>query len=129
MRTLLVSWPTALESRMPGADRCPESVKGGLARPPTDSPDDTAPSELLTPLASWRRHRAAQRMSPAAPVTRRAAVRLVAFLAPSGMPRSVGAIRPEHVEAFITHLLERCGGRVRSAKASGNSSPTAAARS
>ena len=40
-----------------------------------DSPDDTTTSELLTLLASWRRHLVAQRMSPATLSTYAAAVR------------------------------------------------------
>ena len=32
---------------------------------------------------------------------------LAAFLAKQGMPTDVAYIRREHVEAFITHLLER----------------------
>jgi site-specific recombinase XerC len=47
-------------------------------------------------------------MSPATLATYSAAVRgLDAFLVDQAMPQAVGAIRREHVEAFITSLLER----------------------
>ena len=46
-----------------------------MATAPTGTRDDTASSELLTLLASWRRHLAAQRMSPATLATYSAAVR------------------------------------------------------
>jgi site-specific recombinase XerD len=77
-----------------------------MASPPTGSLDDTAPSELMTLLASWRRHLAAQRMSPATLATYSAAVRaLDSFLAVQGLPRGAAPLRREHVEAFITQLL------------------------
>jgi site-specific recombinase XerD len=78
------------------------------------------PSSLSTPanhtnagdlpdlLASWRRHLPAQRMSPATLSTYSAAVnQLDRFLTGRGMPRAASAIHREHVEAFITELLER----------------------
>lgn len=59
-------------------------------------------------LASWRRHLTAQRMSPATLATYSASVaQLDAFLAEQSMPLEVVDIRREHVEAFITSLLER----------------------
>jgi hypothetical protein len=68
---------------------------------------DTA-ADLADLLASWRRHLAAQRMSPATLSTYSAAVgRLDRFLDGRGMPRTAVAIHREHVEAFITELLER----------------------
>ena len=71
------------------------------------SPDDTTSSELLSLLASWQRALRAQRMSPTTLETYAAAVTgLDAFLAERGMPQAVMAISREHVEAFITHLLE-----------------------
>jgi site-specific recombinase XerD len=77
-----------------------------MATPPAGTDDHTAPSELTALLASWRRHLAAQNMSPATLATYSAAVRgLDAFLTDQGMPRAAAAIRREHVEAFITHLL------------------------
>lgn len=72
------------------------------------APHDTADSELMGLLDSWRRHLAAQRMSPATLATYSTAVRgLDAFLAAQDMPRTAGGLRREHVEAFITDLLER----------------------
>ena len=79
-----------------------------MATSPTSTLHDTAPSDLATLLASWRRHLTAQRMSPATLATYSAAVRgLDAFLAAQVMPQSVGSIHREQVEAFITSLLER----------------------
>jgi site-specific recombinase XerD len=78
-----------------------------MAISPTNAVHDTAPSDLQTLLASWRRHLAAQRMSPATLATYSAAVRgLDAFLAEQAMPRAIGSISREHVEAFITNILE-----------------------
>ena len=75
---------------------------------PDKRPHDTAPFDLPPLLASWRRHLTAQRMSPATLATYSAAVRGVdAFLATEQMPRVASSIRREHVEAFITNLLER----------------------
>jgi site-specific recombinase XerD len=79
-----------------------------MATSPTSTPNDTAPSDLAMLLASWRRHLTAQRMSPATLATYSAAVRgLEAFLVEQAMPQAVGSIHREHVEAFITSLLER----------------------
>jgi site-specific recombinase XerD len=80
----------------------------GMATSPTSTPNDTSPFDLPPLLASWRRHLTAQRMSPATLATYSAAVRgLDAFLAAEEMPRVASSIRREHVEAFITNLLER----------------------
>ncbi len=78
-----------------------------MVSPPTGAPHDTAGS--LGPLiASWRRHLAAQRSSPATIDTYTIAVgQLAAFLVDRRMPTEPGAIRREHVEAFIADLLER----------------------
>jgi site-specific recombinase XerD len=74
----------------------------------TDPSHDTATAELDNLLASWRRHLVAQRMSPATLSTYGTSVRQLArFLAEHGMPTSPRAISREHVEAFITDLLER----------------------
>ena len=77
--------------------------------PPT--PNDTSqpiPDALDELIASWRRHLRAQRMSPATISTYAAAVRqLAAFLRDNGMPSAPGSIRREHVEAWITVLLDR----------------------
>ncbi len=73
-----------------------------------DSAHDTATSDLPTLLASWRRHLAAQRMSPATLDTYSASVRgLDRFLGGQAMPQVAARIEREHVEAFITYLLER----------------------
>ncbi len=73
---------------------------------PSSEPHHTALPDLVPLLASWRRHLAAQRMSPATLSTYSAAVgQLDKFLEAQAMPRAVAAIRREHVEAFITHLL------------------------
>ena len=74
----------------------------------TDAAHHTATPELDGLLASWRRHLVAQRMSPATLSTYTTSVRqLAAFLADRGMPTTPAAITREHVEAFITDLLER----------------------
>ncbi len=74
-------------------------------------PDDTVPSstpELDELIGSWRRHLRAQRASPATISTYAIAARqLASFLAETGMPTAPPAIRREHVEAWITGLLER----------------------
>ena len=75
------------------------------------SPHSTASlpgSELEDLLASWRRHLVAQRLSPATLSTYSTSVtQLAGFLSDRGMPTSPASIRREHVEAFITDLLER----------------------
>jgi hypothetical protein len=69
---------------------------------------DTATAELDDLIASWRCHMVAQRMSPATLSTYGTSVRqLATFLAERGMPTSPAAITREHVESFITDLLER----------------------
>lgn len=79
-----------------------------MATTPSSGTNDTATSELLLLLASWRRHMTAQRMSKATLTTYSAAVgQLDAFLAAEGMPRAVANIRREHLEAFITDLLQK----------------------
>jgi site-specific recombinase XerD len=70
---------------------------------PTTSPDDVR--ALLT---SWRRSLAARRVRPATIATYTSAVeRMADYLDAAGMPTRVGAIRREHVEAFIADLLTR----------------------
>jgi site-specific recombinase XerD len=79
-----------------------------VATTPSSGTHDTAQSELLLLLASWRRHMTAQRMSRATLTTYSAAVsQLDAFLVAQGMPRAVANIGREHLEAFITDLLEK----------------------
>ncbi|MEX2183475.1 MAG: tyrosine-type recombinase/integrase [Chloroflexota bacterium] len=74
----------------------------------TDVAHHTATAELDGLIASWRRHLTAQRMSPATLSTYSTSVRQFArFLAERGMPTSQAAITREHVEAFVTDLLER----------------------
>ena len=78
-----------------------------MASEPPSSRDDKA-SEVASLLASWRRHLAAQRMSPATISTYSAAVHgLDVFLAASGLPQTIRDLRREHIEAFITAVLER----------------------
>lgn len=64
--------------------------------------------ELDELVSSWRRHLRAQRMSPATIATYSTAVRqLAGYLLAHGMPTAPSVIRREHVEAWITDLLER----------------------
>jgi site-specific recombinase XerD len=77
-------------------------------RPPSAANPTTAPGEIRTLLPSWRRSLAARRTSPATIATYGSAVeRLTDYLEAAGMPTRVGAIRREHVEAFISDLLTR----------------------
>ena len=78
----------------------------------TDSPTrhavhSTATDDLSALVASWRRSLAARRVSPATIDTYTTAVgQLAAFLHEKGMPETVGAIRREHVEAFVLDVLQ-----------------------
>jgi site-specific recombinase XerD len=68
----------------------------------------TVPGELGELLNSWRRHLRAQRISPATISTYSTAVgQLGVFLAKQGMPTAPAGIHREHVEAFITSVLEK----------------------
>ncbi|MGD0861780.1 MAG: tyrosine-type recombinase/integrase [Candidatus Limnocylindrales bacterium] len=68
---------------------------------------DTAPDALPALVASWRRSLAARRASPATIDTYRTAViQLANYLAAHGMPDRASTIRREHIEAFVTDLLE-----------------------
>lgn len=79
-----------------------------MAAVSTDVGHHTAATELDNLNASWRRHLVAQRMSPATLSTYGTSVRQLArFLAEHGMPTSAVAVTREHVEAFITDLLDR----------------------
>lgn len=79
-----------------------------MVQSPAVMTDDTTTGELARLLTSWRRHLAAQRMSPATLSTYSAAVNgLARFLAERGMPTAPAGIAREHVEAFITDLLAR----------------------
>jgi len=74
---------------------------------PTGTPHSTARTELDGLLESWRRHLRAQRISPATISTYSTAVgQLTRFLERQGMPTAPASIRREHVEAFITDILE-----------------------
>jgi site-specific recombinase XerD len=71
-------------------------------------PTIEAPDEARSLLTSWRRSLAARRVSPATIATYTSAVeRMADFLDAAGMPTGVGAIRREHVEAFIADLLTK----------------------
>ena len=75
---------------------------------PADSAHSTAPTELAGLLASWKRHLRAQRISPATISTYGTAVsQLTGFLSDHGMPTTPANVHREHVEAFITSILER----------------------
>jgi site-specific recombinase XerD len=75
---------------------------------PTTPAQDTTAGDIRPLAASWRRSLAARRLSPATIATYTSAVaNLADYLAAAGMPTSVGSIRREHVEAFITDLLGR----------------------
>lgn len=73
---------------------------------PTATTNDT--DELAELSASWARHLRAQHASPRTIETYTQAVGLLRrFLARQGMPTSPQAITREHVEAFVTDLLDR----------------------
>lgn len=73
---------------------------------PVIAPDGTAPDTIGALLPSWRRSLAARRVSPRTIATyTTSAAQLETYLAAAGMPTRVGAIRREHVEAFIADLL------------------------
>lgn len=75
---------------------------------PTSTVHSTAPDDLLTLAASWRRSLAARRSSPRTIATYTTAVeQLAGFLAAAGMSIRVANVRREHVEAWITDLLAR----------------------
>jgi site-specific recombinase XerD len=75
---------------------------------PADPTHSTAVSELEALSASWRRHLTAQRLSRATLSGYGISVRLLdRFLAERGMPTSPAAISREHVEAFVSDLLDR----------------------
>ena len=79
-----------------------------MATAPTTELNDTTQSDLPALLGSWRRHLAAQRMSPATLDTYSASVRgLDRYLASEAMPQAIVEIHRQHVEGYITWLLER----------------------
>ncbi len=68
----------------------------------------SAPGDLRTRAASFRRSLVASNLSPLTVKTYAEGVGLLAaFLAERGMPTDVGSVTREHVEAFITDQLER----------------------
>lgn len=74
---------------------------------PTGTVHSTVPGDLAELVVSWRRHLRAQRISPATISTYSTSVsQLARFLERQGMPTAPTAIRREHVEAFITDVLE-----------------------
>jgi len=84
-----------------------ETVRATPAIPFDDTGADE-PDELTSLLASWKRSLRAQRISPSTISTYAIAVgQLHAFLLERGMPVAPASISREHVEAFITDLLER----------------------
>src|SRR3972149_3079136 len=87
----------------------PARRKQAVSISPTSAANaTTAPDDVRTLLASWRRSLAARRTSPATIATYGSAVeRLADYLDTAGMPTRVGAIRREHIEAFIADLLTR----------------------
>lgn len=75
--------------------------------PPTQA-EDTSLGAIAPLVASWRRSLAARRVSPATVATYSSAALLLAdFLEANGMPTDVDKIRREHVEAFVSDLLDR----------------------
>ncbi len=59
-------------------------------------------------MASFTRHLHAENKAPSTVVTYgKAVVQLDAFLERSGLPRGVGAVRREHVEAYLVDLQAR----------------------
>lgn len=67
-----------------------------------------APSDLRRLLPSFERHlRAENKSTKTVDTYLEAAGQLAAFLEDSGVPTDVEAIRREHIEAFIGHLLKR----------------------
>jgi site-specific recombinase XerC len=58
-------------------------------------------------LPSWRRHLVATNRSPRTVQSYlESGTKLVEFIERKGLPREAGAVRREHVEAFVTELLE-----------------------
>jgi site-specific recombinase XerD len=72
------------------------------------SADITAAGDIAVNIESYGRHLRAENLSPRTRQTYMESARQLArFLGERGMPRDVTSITREHVEAFITHLLER----------------------
>ncbi len=68
----------------------------------------TAAGDIAVNIESYGRHLRAENLSPRTGQTYMESARQLArFLGERGMPRDVASITREHVEAFITQLLER----------------------
>lgn len=67
-----------------------------------------ATGDIAVNIASFSRHLRAENLSPRTIETYTESARqLAAFLAEQGMPQDVANITREHIESFISHLLER----------------------
>ncbi|HEY5476171.1 MAG TPA: phage integrase N-terminal SAM-like domain-containing protein [Tepidiformaceae bacterium] len=70
-------------------------------------PTITTVGDFPVNIASFTRHLRAENASPSTiAIYTGAATRFADFLAEKGMPLEVANVRREHVETFITHLLE-----------------------
>jgi site-specific recombinase XerD len=79
-----------------------------MAQAPTSAIEDTRSSDVLPNLSSFGRHLRAANKSPMTIKAYTEAVRQFdAFLGDRGMPRTVAAIRREHLESFIEDQLKR----------------------
>ncbi len=79
-----------------------------MASAPPSAVKSSTADAITALLPSWRRSLAARRISPRTIATYAVSVeQLAGYLAAAGMPTAVGAIRREHVEAFIEDLLTR----------------------
>ncbi len=68
----------------------------------------TAAGDIGVNIESFARHLRAENLSPRTQQTYTESARQLAlFLAEKGMPQDVASITREHVETFITHLLDR----------------------
>ena len=87
------------------ADALPLSYARSLSDSVTNY---TAAGDIAVNIESYGRHLRAENLSPRAQQTYiESAHQLARFLAQQGMPLDVASITREHVEAIITHLLER----------------------
>ena len=72
------------------------------------SPPIEAAGDIAVNIKSFTRHLRAENLSPRTVETYTESARqLAAFLAGQGMPQDVANITREHIESFITHLLDR----------------------
>ena len=68
----------------------------------------TTAGDIGVNIDSFRRHLAAENLSPRTVTSYLEATgQFAAFLADKGMPEDLANIKREHVESFITHLLDR----------------------